>query len=123
MNKIVKDDNTRKIGSEYERVACEYLKKNGYEILEQNFRCRIGEIDIIARDDKYLCFIEVKYRKDSLSGYASEAVNARKQRIIIKVARFYILKHHISDTYPCRFDVVAIDNNNISLLKNVIGVM
>lgn len=123
MNKTAKTSNTRKTGSDYEIVACEYLKKNGYEIIEQNFRCRIGEIDIVAKDREYLCFIEVKYRKYKSSGYASEAVNARKQRVIINVAQYYLLKHHISDTYPCRFDVVAIDNKNIRLLKNALGGM
>ena len=60
--------NNRKLGSKWEHAAADYLKKSGYEILETNFRCRIGEIDIIAKAEDTLCFIEVKYRKTSRYG-------------------------------------------------------
>ena len=58
--------NKRKVGSWYETLACEYLKESGAIILNRNFRARNGEIDIIAKDGNYTCFIEVKYRKDNL---------------------------------------------------------
>ena len=73
--------NRRAIGTEYETLACEYLTRHGYQILCRNFRCRQGEIDIIARDRDYLVFIEVKYRRDEHEGDPAEAVDARKQAI------------------------------------------
>ena len=97
--------NKRKIGIKYENLAKNYLEKNNYQIIEQNFYSRLGEIDLIAKNEDYLCFIEVKYRnKDSLvSGVY--AVDKHKQNKIYSVA-------------PCRFDVVSIDGEVISLIKN-----
>ena len=110
--------NKRTIGTKYELIACEYLKSQGYKILEKNFRCRSGEIDIIAEDEKYLVFIEVKYRSGNSCGYAASAVSFRKQQVISRTARFYLMKNNIPDTCPCRFDVVAIDQKEIHLYKN-----
>ena len=73
--------------------AAAYLKKKGYRILEANFRCRFGEIDLIARDGAYLVFIEVKYRSSLKDGDSLEAVNRRKQRKIIRVAEYYLCMH------------------------------
>ena len=61
------------MGTAYEKMAGEYLKTQGYEILQYNFRCRMGEIDIIAKDHGYLVFIEVKYRRDKSCGHPAEA--------------------------------------------------
>ena len=58
------DMNRRETGSRYEKQAAVYLEQKGYEILEMNFRCRRGEIDLVARDGEYLVFVEVKYRAD-----------------------------------------------------------
>ena len=74
--------NRRQIGTEEEALAAVFLKAQGYEILEQNFRCRLGEIDIIARDGSALVFIEVKYRRNAAYGTPAEAVNLRKQQKI-----------------------------------------
>ena len=60
--------NKRKTGTEYEELAARWLIEKGYEILEKNYRCRIGEIDLIARDGRYLVFVEVKYRSDEKAG-------------------------------------------------------
>lgn len=60
--------NKRKIGDEYEKIAAAYLENNGYIILEKNYRCRNAEIDIIAKNDSYICFVEVKYRKTDNCG-------------------------------------------------------
>ena len=68
------------MGTAYEKMAGEYLKTQGYEILQYNFRCRMGEIDIIAKDHGYLVFIEVKYRNTAVSGSALTAVTPAKQR-------------------------------------------
>ena len=82
--------NKRVIGTIWEQAAINYLKNNGYEILETNYRCRIGEIDIIAKDDGYFVFIEVKYRKTSFMGDPFEAINSKKQSTIRKTASYYL---------------------------------
>ena len=112
---------SRADGKYYENIAVTYLKNQGYDIIMQNFYCKFGEIDIIGYNENYICFIEVKYRKHTKSGYAVEAVNKKKQLNIIKVANYYLLKHQIVTDFPIRFDVVAIDNNDISLIKNAFG--
>lgn len=110
--------NKRKTGSLYEAAAASYLIKKGYNILEKNFRVRIGEIDLIAMDGEYLVFVEVKYRRNSVSGTALEAVDERKQQIIRRTAEVYLSMHpHFSDA-PCRFDVVGIMGNQIEHIKN-----
>jgi len=110
--------NKRELGTKYEIVAAKYLQKMGYEILERNFRCRQGEIDIIAHDGQYLVFVEVKYRTDQSKGSAAMAVSHKKQQSISRVAAFYLLKNQLSDDTPCRFDVVAIDGEEIQIYKN-----
>lgn len=110
--------NKRKIGDEYEQLAVEYLERNGYRIIERNYRNRIGEIDIIAKEGKTICFVEVKYRNNSKCGYASEAVNVRKQQKIQMVANYYFMRNGYSEWTDCRFDVLAIDGGDITLYRN-----
>ena len=110
--------NRRQIGTEEEALAAAFLKEQGYRILEQNFRCRLGEIDIIARDGSALVFIEVKYRKNSKYGNQAEAVDRRKQQKICKVADYYRMKYRIPDGQACRFDVVAIQGREIRLIRD-----
>lgn len=110
--------NKREIGSKYENVAKKYLEKNGYILVEQNFFSRIGEIDIIANNDGYLCFIEVKYRDKESIACGLYAVDKKKQRAIYKVAKYYMLKNKIKENTPCRFDVISIDGDEITLIKN-----
>ena len=100
--------NKRKIGDDTESLACEYLKSQGVRILERNFRCRLGEVDIIARDGKYLCFIEVKYRKDDSFGKPEEAVSLNKIKHICKVSTFYLYSKYKSLDVSVRYDVIAI---------------
>ncbi len=109
--------NNRKIGSDYERIAGEYLKLHGYEILEYNFRCKSGEVDLIAKDGEYLVFCEVKYRKDDRKGEPLEAVTLEKQKRISKVAGYYIARTY-NINMPCRFDVIGILGNEIQVVKN-----
>ena len=104
--------NNRETGSYYERMAGVYLTEKGYEILEYNYRCRLGEIDIIARDGDYLVFCEVKYRADDRKGTPAEAVDYAKQRVISKSALYYMTVNGI-DEIPCRFDVVSIEDDRI----------
>ena len=110
--------NKRILGFEKEHEAVEFLENNGYEVLKTNFYCHAGEIDIIARDEEYLCFIEVKYRQDYSEGYPEEAVDFRKIRRISKSALFYMNMAGYSEYTPCRFDVVSILGDDIKLIKN-----
>lgn len=109
--------NNRETGSRYEKTAGDYLRQNGYEILEYNYRCKAGEIDIIAKDGEYLVFCEVKYRTDDRKGHPAEAVDLSKQRIISKCALYYMTTNGIEDV-PCRFDVVSIEGEKIILYQN-----
>lgn len=110
--------NKRKIGAEHEQLAAEFLRKNGYTIIDMNYYCRLGEIDIIAKEQDYFVFIEVKYRSNLQMGYPEEAVHVRKQRSIIRTARFYMLTHGISEDTPCRFDVVVMLGEEIKLISD-----
>lgn len=109
--------NKRKIGSKWEEQAVMLLESKGYEILERNYRCKIGEIDIIAKDDGVLVFVEVKYRSDNTYGYSIEAVTPAKQRTIRKVAQYYMTVVYKSQYVPCRFDVIGFDvsDGNVSV--------
>ena len=110
--------NKRKIGSQYESIVRDYLEKHNYKILCQNYRTKIGEIDLIAKNENYLCFIEVKYRdKESLAS-GLYAVDRLKQKTIYNVANIYINENNIDDDTPCRFDVVSVDGSVLSLIKN-----
>ena len=113
--------NKRSLGTKHEQIAAEYLKTMGYLITETNFRCRQGEIDLIARDGEYLVFVEVKYRTDGRAGEPEEAVTPAKSRTIIKVARFYLYCHRLPETTKCRFDVVAIKGDKVRVIKNAFG--
>ena len=110
-------ENQREKGAYWEQKAGAYLESIGYEILEYNFRCRMGEIDIIARDGEYLVFCEVKYRAGTGKGYPSEAVDERKQRVISKCALYYLTKKGTMEL-PCRFDVVTKLNGKLQVIKN-----
>lgn len=114
--------NKRKCGSEKERLAAQYLIGLGYHILEFNFYSRTGEIDLIARENEYLVFVEVKYRKSNASGYPEEAVTPAKQRRIVQTARYYMLRRGYPEAAPCRFDVVAMTGEKIRLIKNAFEV-
>lgn len=110
--------NTRAIGADKETTACDYLIQNGIKIKERNFRCRQGEIDIIGYDGQYLVFFEIKYRKTTSKGSAAESVNNKKQHKICRVSDYYRMIHHCPDNTPIRFDVVAIDDNEIMWYKD-----
>ena len=100
--------NKRSIGSEKEMLAAEFLKSHGYQILEMNYRCRQGELDIVARRDEMLVIAEVKYRADFACGDPAEAVDVRKQRRICRVTLDYLMRHPQFQEKPCRFDVICV---------------
>ena len=96
------------IGQCGEETAVKILKKHGYKIIERNYRTRQGEIDIIARDGEYTCFVEVNFRKNDDFGDPGDFIDERKQQKIIKTAQYYAVKKGIYDT-PMRFDAVLIN--------------
>ncbi len=114
-------ENNREKGSRYESMAAVYLEKKGCRILERNYKRSTGEIDLILKDGLYLVFVEVKYRKNQTLGTSLEAVTPTKQRRILRTAQYYMTEHGISDTTPCRFDVVGVDGTVISHVKNAFG--
>jgi len=97
----------KSLGIKGEAAAAEHLKKHGYEIIEQNYRCRFGEIDIIGLDKGSLAFIEVKSRTSDRYGTPFEAVNYHKQKKIRQLAAYYL---QAQERYmgSCRFDVVGV---------------
>jgi putative endonuclease len=111
----------QKFGMRGETLAVWYLEKNGYKILEQNYRNRMGEIDIIAREKKTLVFVEVKSRRSIRYGSPKWAVTPKKQRKISMVALYYLKATKQIDV-KARFDVVAITSNRdepqIEIVKN-----
>lgn len=109
-------ENLRKKGNFYEQKAAEYLKEKGYQIIERNFRCRYGEIDLIARYDGVLVFCEVKYRHSKDTASPLEAVTPGKQQRISKTAFYYLSTHPYNE--DCRFDVIGISNDQVSHIEN-----
>ncbi len=100
-------DNIKK-GRAGEELALKLLKSSGYRIIERNYRCSYGEIDIIASDAGVLVFVEVKSRSSAAYGLPAESVDARKQRHMIKASTEYMVRNGQVDS-PARFDVVSVE--------------
>lgn len=110
--------NQREVGTKQESRAAEYLETLGYQILERNFRCRFGEIDLIAKQDKTYAFIEVKYRTSPVAGDPAGAVDRKKQKKISKTADYYRVLRQLPSDQPFRFDVVAETPGKIQVYTN-----
>ncbi len=114
---------SKELGNEGEMIASQYLKQLGMEIVERNFQCKMGEIDIIAKDQDELVFVEVKTRSPSSYGRPAEAVNQKKKNHIYHVAEYFLMINHIEDVF-CRIDVVEIyyyqKTYSINYIKNAI---
>jgi putative endonuclease len=111
------------LGSYGESLARLYLKNHGYRILEENFRNKLGEIDLIAQDGKTICFVEVKTRQSLDQGQPYEAVTPWKIRKLSQMATFYLKHKYHSLEIPSRFDVISIVHDktgtpNIQHIKN-----
>ncbi len=92
-----------------ENAVSEYLKSSGYQILDRNFRIRGGEIDIIASHGEELCFVEVKTRKLTSWESGSEAVDSRKQKLLIRAAYRYMEKKNLSEEdWYIRYDIAEV---------------
>jgi putative endonuclease len=107
LGKIKKAGSTSEKGRIAEQLAVETLEENGYRILERNFKCKIGEIDVIARHAEYLVFVEVRSGLSPLTVNPAYSVNRTKQRKIFRAAQVYLDRNFRQ--YPaCRFDVVIV---------------
>ena len=97
-------------GAEGETLACRHLQDQGYRILARNFRCRSGEIDVVARHCDVTVFVEVKDRRGRSHGEGHESVTFGKRRRVVRAARLYAATHGLSEA-PIRFDVVSIERD------------
>lgn len=89
-------------------MACRYLRERGAQIVARNFRCRGGEIDIVARHGGHLLFVEVRLRRSPRFGTGAESVVRNKQRRLVRAALSYLQSHPSARTEPMRFDVISI---------------
>jgi putative endonuclease len=105
------------LAKESENLAADYLSKHGYKILERNYRSVFGEIDIIAKDKKTICFIEVKSRSSQEFGLPTEAIHLTKRKHMVNSARSYLKDFNMSDI-SARFDVISIIDGKLDLIKN-----
>jgi len=105
------------LGRRGENISIEFLKKQGYKIMETNYRCCLGEIDIVAKDKNVLCFVEVKTRRTKEYGLPEEAVDWHKQRKLTKVALAYLKEKKVYNQ-DLRFDVVSVYPGRIKLIKD-----
>lgn len=99
---------TREQGEHTENLACQFLEEKGFKLIERNFSCRFGEIDLIMQDNDSLVFVEVRYRRSNNFGSGAETITANKQSKLIKTASAYLQQHAKLNQYSARFDVVSI---------------
>lgn len=97
------------VGARLEQIALDHLRKAGLKLVARNFRCRVGEIDLVMLDQACLVFVEVRYRKPSRFASALESVDEHKQRKLAKAALFFIGRHQAFREHTLRFDVIAFD--------------
>lgn len=106
-------------GAQAERLAAQYLQQHGLTLLQQNYRCRYGEIDLIMQDGATLVFVEVRLRRRGDFGGAAASIDATKQAKLVRTAQVYLST--LKNTPPCRFDAVLLraeDGSGIEWLKN-----
>ena len=118
MNNLFSKKFNKLKGSVGEDIALKYIKRHlKYKIIETNYTCDIGEIDIVAKDNKIVVFIEVKYRTSDMYGLPREAVNASKQRKIKQTAISYLKFNNLYEKVDVRFDVVDILDDQITYIE------
>jgi putative endonuclease len=118
MGETSEKKDSRSVGREYEEQAVRYLQKHGYEILERNFWSCFAELDVVAREGEYLCFVEVKYRRDARYGAPEGVISWKKIQNICKASEFYLSKKNIPMDTPIRYDVVYIVGTKIQLVRD-----
>lgn len=117
---------SKQLGAQTEELACHYLTQQGLRLITRNYRCKLGEIDLIMQDGEQLVFVEVRYRKQTAFGSSAESINYFKQQKLIKAASYYLQTHQLYNTQACRFDVIAVakqtDSFKLEWLKNAFQV-
>ncbi|MEM0953524.1 MAG: YraN family protein [Pseudomonadota bacterium] len=114
-------------GKAQELRAARWLEQRGLVVIERNYRCRLGEIDLICRDASMLVFVEVRFRSNPYYASASASITTSKQRRLLATARHYLQRYGAANQSACRFDVLAIDRtpgtneDKIQWLRNAIG--
>ena len=106
-----------KVGTEGEQIAVEYLESQGYTVLARNFSWKTGEIDVVAKRNGYLVFVEVKARLTKRFGTPMDAVTLEKQKKIVRTAEYYMLKNKIFDA-DVRFDVIEVFADKVNHVEN-----
>ncbi|KJS02960.1 MAG: hypothetical protein VR68_01980 [Peptococcaceae bacterium BRH_c4a] len=113
------------LGRAGEEYAAKYLQKRGFRIVERNFRCKLGELDIVARDGPFLVFTEVRSMTGKAFGSPQESITDKKKKKLRQVAQFYAKFRNVGDT-PMRFDVVAItadSGGNVIKLDHIVNAL
>lgn len=106
-------------GPAAEKLAAEFLQRNGLRLVESNFRCRFGEVDLILRDGDTIVFVEVRLRSNSGFGGAAASITPAKQEKIVRAAQWYL--QHVHGQAACRFDAVLLENldaERVEWIKN-----
>lgn len=106
-------------GAVAEQTAADYLIGQGLVLVERNFRCRLGEIDLIMKDGDILVFIEVRQRASQQFGGAIASIDSRKQQKLIATAQLYLAR--LSQTPPCRFDAVLLQGETLRWIRDAFG--
>lgn len=109
---------TQAIGADGEQQALDYLQQQGLRLIERNFRCKCGEIDLIMQHGEQLVFVEVRLRKAAGFGGAAASVTPQKQRKLTLTAQYYLQRYR--NLPRCRFDLIAIDGGQLNWLRDVI---
>jgi putative endonuclease len=111
-----------RVGAQAEDFAYAYLQRQGLHLVARNYRCRMGEIDLILQENQSLVFVEVRYRKAGGQTSSVESIDYFKRQRLIKTASYYLQTHRLYDALACRFDVVAVtsegDNFKLEWLKD-----
>lgn len=108
------------IGHDAEQLAKQYLIDNSLRFVEQNYKAKVGEIDLIMQDQNQLVFVEVKYRSSDSHGHAAEYFTFSKRKKLERTINYYLLQKKLNPHHTnLRIDVVAIDGEQVNWLKNV----
>ncbi|WP_455198892.1 YraN family protein [Kaarinaea lacus] len=99
-------------GQQAEQTACQYLQSQGLSLLEKNYSCPRGEIDLIMRDRNTVVFVEVRFRRDTRFGSGAETVDRRKQNKLLATAAHYLQQNPKAARSACRFDVISLTAND-----------
>ena len=108
---------SRSVGKEMESLACRYLQQQNLVLIERNYACKLGEIDLIMRDNDFLVFVEVRFRRSHDYGLPIATVSNSKRYKLLRTASYYLQQHQLSDKIACRFDIIAIWYNQQQQLE------